>query len=44
MGRIPEVKTLTFKDGSGQQVTKEVELFTWEKLDYKDQVKAAFYL
>ncbi len=44
MGRIPEVKTLTFKDGSGQQVTKEVELFTWEKLDYKNQVKAAFSL
>jgi len=44
MGRIPEIKTLTFKDGSGQQVTKEVELFTWEKLDYKDQVKAAFSL
>jgi len=44
MGRIPEVKTLTFKDGSGHQVTKEVELFTWEKLDYKDQVKVAFSL
>jgi S-adenosylmethionine synthetase len=44
MGRIPEIKTLTFKDGSGQQVTKEVELFTWEKLDYKDQVKTAFSL
>ena len=44
MGRIPEVKTLTFKDGSGQQVTKEVELFTWEKLDYKDKVKVAFAL
>jgi S-adenosylmethionine synthetase len=44
MGRIPEVKTLTFKDGSGQQITKEVELFTWEKLDYKDQVKKAFSL
>jgi S-adenosylmethionine synthetase len=42
MGRIPEVKTLTFKDGSGQQITKEVELFTWEKLDYTDKVKAAF--
>jgi S-adenosylmethionine synthetase len=42
MGRIPEVKTLTFKDGSGQQITKEVELFTWEKLDYIDKVKAAF--
>ncbi|MCF8299705.1 MAG: methionine adenosyltransferase [Haliscomenobacter sp.] len=44
MGRIPEVKTLTFKDGSGQQINKEVELFTWEKLDYKDQVKKAFSL
>ena len=44
MGRIPEIKTLTFKDGSGQQITKEVELFTWEKLDYKDQVKKAFSL
>ncbi len=44
MGRIPEVKTLTFKDGSGQQITKEVELFTWEKLDYTDQVKKAFSL
>ena len=42
MGRIPEVKTLTFKDGSGQKITKEVELFTWEKLDYTDKVKAAF--
>jgi S-adenosylmethionine synthetase len=44
MGRIPEIKTLTFKDGSGQQITKEVELFTWEKLDYKDKVKKAFSL
>ncbi len=44
MGRIPEIKTLTFKDGSGKQITKEVELFTWEKLDYKDQVKKAFSL
>ena len=44
MGRIPEVKTLSFKDGSGQQITKEVELFTWEKLDYIDKVKAGFSL
>ena len=44
MGRIPEVKTLTFKDGSGQKITKEVELFTWEKLDYTEKVKAAFSL
>jgi len=44
MGRLPEIKTLTFKDGSGQKITKEVELFTWEKLDYTDKVKAAFSL
>jgi len=25
-------------------VTKEVELFTWEKLDYVDKVKQAFGL
>lgn len=44
MGRKNEVVTKTFKgpDGSTKQV--EVELFTWEKLDYVDQVKAAFGL
>jgi S-adenosylmethionine synthetase len=43
MGRTPEVKTVTFKS-AGQEITKEVETFTWEKLDYVDQVKAAFGL
>lgn len=43
MGREPEIKTLTF-EGGGQTITKEVETFTWEKLDYVDQVKAAFGL
>lgn len=43
MGRTPEVKTITFKS-SGQEVKKEVETFTWEKLDYVDQVKDAFSL
>ena len=42
MGRTPEVKKVTFKDGSGNTLTKEVETFTWEKLDYVDKVKAAF--
>jgi len=27
-----------------KKITKEVELFTWEKLDYTDKVKAAFAL
>ena len=29
---------------NGKPVTKKVELFTWEKLDYVDQVKSAFGL
>ncbi|MDH5366342.1 MAG: methionine adenosyltransferase [Cyclobacteriaceae bacterium] len=43
MGRTPEVKSITFKS-SGNEITKEVETFTWEKLDYVDKVKEAFGL
>jgi S-adenosylmethionine synthetase len=43
MGRKPEVKTVTFEN-AGQRVSKEVETFTWEKLDYVDKVKEAFGL
>jgi S-adenosylmethionine synthetase len=42
MGRKNEVVTKTFNGPGGQQVTKEVELFTWEKLDYVDAVKSTF--
>ncbi len=42
MGRKNEVVTKTFNGPGGQQVTQEVELFTWEKLDYVDAVKTAF--
>jgi S-adenosylmethionine synthetase len=42
MGRKNEVVTKTFNGPGGQKVTKEVELFTWEKLDYVDAVKSAF--
>jgi len=42
MGRKNEVVTKTFKRPDGVVVTKEVELFTWEKLDYVDKVKASF--
>ncbi|MEY3368586.1 MAG: hypothetical protein RI973_1741 [Bacteroidota bacterium] len=42
MGRQSQVKRLTFTNGSGEQVTKEVETFTWEKLDYVDKIKKAF--
>ncbi|MEO1050248.1 MAG: methionine adenosyltransferase [Bacteroidota bacterium] len=44
MGRTPQQKTVTFKDPTGNQVTHEVETFTWEKLDYVDKVKSAFSL
>ena len=42
MGRTPEVKTLTFENGSNETITLEVETFTWEKLDYVDQLKEVF--
>ncbi|MBV1922460.1 MAG: methionine adenosyltransferase [Flavobacteriaceae bacterium] len=44
MGRNPETKSLTFTSADGKTITKEVETFTWEKLDYLDKVKAAFSL
>jgi len=44
MGRKNEVVTKHFVGPNGQKVTKEVELFTWEKLDYVDAVKSAFDL
>lgn len=44
MGRTPETVTKTFKSPDGQEKTIEVELFTWEKLDFVDKVKTAFGL
>lgn len=44
MGRESQKKTVVFKDGSGNEVSHEVETFTWEKLDYVDKVKEAFNL
>lgn len=43
MGREPEVKTVEFT-ANGKSFSKEVETFTWEKLDYVDKVKEAFGL
>lgn len=45
MGREPRVVTKTFesKYNNGNK-TVQVELFTWEKLDYVNQIKQAFYL
>jgi S-adenosylmethionine synthetase len=44
MGRQSQVVTKTFSGNNGESKTVEVELFTWEKLDYIDQVKKAFNL
>lgn len=44
MGRKNEVITKVFNEGKSNEKKVEVELFTWEKLDYVDQVKAAFNL
>ena len=42
MGRKPETVTKTFSAPGGNNKTVTVELFTWEKLDFVDKVKAAF--
>jgi len=44
MGRTNEVVSKTFKGSNGEEKTVNVELFTWEKLDYTDKVKKAFNL
>ena len=42
VGRTNERVTKTFRDESGQPFTREVELFTWEKLGKVDEIKQAF--
>ena len=42
MGRQNEVVTKTFQQPFGEPISVDVELFTWEKLDYVDKVKSAF--
>ena len=44
LGRTPEVVTKTFTTSDGAVITKEVELFTWEKLDRIEDIKKAFGL
>ena len=44
MGRTPETVTKTFTSPYSGEVKLEVELFTWEKLDQVEQIKAAFNL
>ena len=42
MGRNTEVVTKSFRNGSGEVISKEVKLFPWEELDAVADVKAAF--
>ncbi|WGH74994.1 methionine adenosyltransferase [Tenacibaculum tangerinum] len=44
MGRKNEVVSKTFTQPNGESKTIEVELFTWEKLDYVSKVKESFGL
>jgi S-adenosylmethionine synthetase len=44
MGRKNEVVSKTFKGADGSVLIRDVELFTWEKLDYVDKIKTAFGL
>ena len=44
MGRVNEVVSKRFTQPNGETKTMDVELFTWEKLDYVDKVKAGFGL
>jgi len=42
MGRQPLTLTKTFESPYNGKVSKEVELFTWEKLDYIESIKKEF--
>ena len=44
MGRQPLIITKTFESPYNGKVSKEVELFTWEKLDYLETIKNTFQL
>jgi len=42
MGRKNETVRKTFIGANGESKTLEVELFTWEKLDYLEKIKSTF--
>ena len=44
MGREPQKKTVVFDVGGGRKITKDIETFPWEKLDFVSKVKTAFEL
>ena len=44
MGREPKTVVKRFTSRYTQEIVQEVELFTWEKLDYVDKIKEQFNL
>jgi S-adenosylmethionine synthetase len=44
MGRTPVTVKKCYESPYSGKVEKEVELFTWEKLDYVEPIKKAFGL
>ena len=44
MGRKNRIVEKTFNQPSGEKIVLDVELFTWEKLDLVEQIKAEFNL
>lgn len=44
MGRVPQTIEKVFENTIGEKKTINVNLFTWEKLDRVDEIKAAFGL
>jgi len=44
VGRTPEVVEKSFKDGNGNVISQQVELFTWEKTDMVDAIRLEFSL
>jgi S-adenosylmethionine synthetase len=42
MGRVNEVVRKTFYSPYRDEIVLDVELFTWEKLDYVERIKSAF--
>lgn len=44
MGREPQIVKKTFTSHYSDPVEMEVELFTWEKLDYVNAIRAAFLI
>lgn len=44
IGRDPYSAPVTLYDAEGKEYTKTVDFFAWEKLDYVEQIRAAFGL